>query len=140
MKQEQIKEEAKCTCKEHDPYCCQVHGICPTCVKQEKPKQETRKNRLLEEQIEEEAHNWLYELKNTNPSVLEKRYPFVPMKFGFIEGVKWQAERMYSEEDMRLAYYTDSAPWSNRHKDYIEVSFDVWIEQFKKNKDFNQNT
>ena len=31
------KEEPKCTCKEHDPYCCQIHGSCPTCVKQEEP-------------------------------------------------------------------------------------------------------
>ena len=35
------REEPKCTCKEHDPYCCLVHGICPTCVKKEEPKQET---------------------------------------------------------------------------------------------------
>ena len=35
------KEELKCTCKEHDPYCCQIHGSCPTCVKKEEPKQET---------------------------------------------------------------------------------------------------
>jgi hypothetical protein len=33
------KEEPKCTCKEHDPYCCQVHGSCPTCIKKEEPKQ-----------------------------------------------------------------------------------------------------
>jgi hypothetical protein len=32
------KEEFKCTCKEHDPYCCQIHGSCPTCVKKEEPK------------------------------------------------------------------------------------------------------
>jgi hypothetical protein len=39
MKQETL-EEPKCTCKEHDPYCCQVHGSCPTCVKKkEEPKQ-----------------------------------------------------------------------------------------------------
>jgi len=35
-----ISQEPKCTCKEHDPYCCQVHGSCPTCVKQEESKQE----------------------------------------------------------------------------------------------------
>ena len=22
-------KEEKCTCKEHDPYCCQIHGNCP---------------------------------------------------------------------------------------------------------------
>lgn len=46
---------------------------------------------MEQEQIEEFAHNWLYELENTNPSVLEKGYPLVPMKFGFIEGAKWYA-------------------------------------------------
>lgn len=33
-------KEVQCTCKEHDPYCCQIHGNCPTCVKKEEPKQE----------------------------------------------------------------------------------------------------
>ena len=33
-------KEEKCTCKEHDPYCCQIHGNCPTCVKKEEFKQE----------------------------------------------------------------------------------------------------
>jgi hypothetical protein len=33
-------KEERCTCKEHDPYCCQIHGNCPTCVKKEEPKQE----------------------------------------------------------------------------------------------------
>jgi hypothetical protein len=39
---EKVKEE-QCTCKEHDPYCCKVHGICPTCCPKEEPKQETIK-------------------------------------------------------------------------------------------------
>ena len=34
-----IPKEEQCTCKEHDPYCCQIHGNCPTCVKKEEPKQ-----------------------------------------------------------------------------------------------------
>lgn len=28
---------SKCTCIEHDPYCCQIHGNCPVCVKPEEP-------------------------------------------------------------------------------------------------------
>ena len=28
---------SKCTCVEHDPYCCQIHGNCPVCVKPEEP-------------------------------------------------------------------------------------------------------
>jgi len=36
-----IPKEEQCTCKKHDPYCCHIHGSCPTCVKKEEPKQET---------------------------------------------------------------------------------------------------
>jgi hypothetical protein len=43
-----------------------------------------------------------------------------------------QAERMYSEEDIKSAFYTDNRKWSNRFQDYIEVDFDEWLEQFKK--------
>lgn len=32
------QEKPKCTCKEHDPYCCKVHGSCPNCCKKEEPK------------------------------------------------------------------------------------------------------
>lgn len=33
----QQNTESKCTCVEHDPYCCQIHGNCPVCVKPEEP-------------------------------------------------------------------------------------------------------
>jgi hypothetical protein len=33
----QQNTESKCTCIEHDPYCCQIHGNCPVCVKPENP-------------------------------------------------------------------------------------------------------
>jgi hypothetical protein len=32
---EEMEKQPKCTCVEHDPYCCKIHGSCPTCVKQE---------------------------------------------------------------------------------------------------------
>jgi hypothetical protein len=31
-----VESKEECTCKEHDPYCCQIHGTCPICVKQAK--------------------------------------------------------------------------------------------------------
>ena len=31
----QQNTKSKCTCIEHDPYCCQIHGNCPVCVKPE---------------------------------------------------------------------------------------------------------
>jgi len=33
----QQNAKSKCTCIEHDPYCCQIHGNCPVCVKPEEP-------------------------------------------------------------------------------------------------------
>ena len=44
----------------------------------------------------------------------------------FLEGAKWQSERMYSEEDLRYAFEcaTDLNPSFE--------SFNVWFEQFKK--------
>ena len=33
----QQNTKSKCTCIEHDPYCCQIHGNCPVCVKPEDP-------------------------------------------------------------------------------------------------------
>jgi hypothetical protein len=49
----------------------------------------------------------------------------------FIAGAKWQAERMYSEEDMAEAFI---ACWKANVPDGVEckVSFNEWFEQFKK--------
>jgi len=49
----------------------------------------------------------------------------------FIAGAKWQAKRMYSEEDMAEAFI---ACWKANVPDGIEckVSFNEWFEQFKK--------
>jgi len=51
-------------------------------------------------------------------------------KNGFELGAKWQAERMYSEEDMAEAFI---AYWKANVPDGIEckVSFNEWFEQFK---------
>ena len=45
----------------------------------------------------------------------------------FVNGAKWQAERMYSEEDMKAA-------WENGMKSAIvlNASFEMWFDQFKK--------
>ena len=51
----------------------------------------------------------------------------------FIEGAKWQQERMYSEEDMRKAYdqgIDDSFDIGFSNKD--DANFNEFIEQFKK--------
>jgi len=52
----------------------------------------------------------------------------------FIAGAKWQAERMYSEEDLREAFsqgednmdYSDTYGWTSKR------TVQQWFEQFKK--------
>jgi hypothetical protein len=43
----------------------------------------------------------------------------------FIKGAKWQAERMYSAEDMEEAF-------TNGLNRSFDSDFDRWLEQFKK--------
>ena len=47
--------------------------------------------------------------------------------YGFVEGVKWQAERMYSEDDLRSAYR-----WGTLVNQGTKEHFKEWFEQFKK--------
>ena len=55
------------------------------------------KQETLEESAEKHA-NLFYD-KNTESIEWSNR------KYNFIEGAKWQQERMYSEEEVRLAYF-----------------------------------
>ena len=52
-------------------------------------------------------------------------------KKGFMEGAKWQAKRMYSEEDMVESFM---ACWKANVPEGFEckLSFNEWFEQFKK--------
>ena len=54
---------------------------------------------------------------------------------GFIEGAKWQAERSYSEEDLREAFKQGHSS-ARKKGSYNEITeqedFDKWFEQFKK--------
>jgi len=145
------KEETKCTCKEHDPYCCQVHGTCPTCVKQEKLKTNLerlpfpelvkefaeyyKKVPLVEESkqetLKEAAENYaeIYRCPATNYNEYCKHDIISAINFG----AKWQAERMYSEEEVLdlLAKFRRE----NRGKDFIPFKdIQEWFEQFKKDK------
>ena len=49
-----------------------------------------------------------------------------------ILGAKWQAERMYSEEDMHKAYCAGSDFDMSCLKDEQYYMFKKWFEQFKK--------
>jgi len=190
------KEEPKCTCKEHDPYCCQIHGTCPTCVKQEEPKigensyedlanvksmdnlisgvkeepkqectcenptdntcdycekenkikilEEAKKRALEEETLEEVAERYakIYRCPATNDNEYCRHDIISAINFG----AKWQAERMYTEEDMiKFAEFVASYPDKNRNylnqmlhaKSKYDGSertidlFGIWFKQFK---------
>jgi hypothetical protein len=60
----------------------------------------------------------------------ERLYPGIDRQVDrmlFIKGAKWQAERMYSEEDMKLAFET-----GRNFQLTGENNFNELIEQFKK--------
>jgi hypothetical protein len=81
-------------------------------IKTEEPKQET---------LEETAKR-LYEYQSQNPP-----YTIITPKAkieGFIEGAKWQQERMYSEEEVKeILMKTDR---------FLRADLDLWFEQSKK--------
>jgi hypothetical protein len=57
-------------------------------------------------------------------------------KNSFIQGAKWQQERMYSEEDMRKAFIAGGNSQIEEDDDYgteYDAYMEEWFEQFKKN-------
>jgi hypothetical protein len=83
----------------------------------DRPKQET---------LEEAAHEYF----KRGQLGLEKA---ADTETAFLKGVKWQAERMYSEEDMRncwkASYKESFNKWViNKSK----TTFKKWLEQYKK--------
>lgn len=79
-------------------------------IPKEEPKQET----LEEAAIENNKYNW----KDTISA--------------FIEGAKWQAERMYSEEDLREAFkQSRQAKIFEKDMPPVYETFEEWFEQFK---------
>ena len=51
---------------------------------------------------------------------------------GFEAGAKWQAERMYSEAEVRQISLDFFYHWWNSKGTNTEQGFDKWFEQFKK--------
>jgi hypothetical protein len=97
-------------------------------VQQEEPKQETTGKEFYEsadavitvskqETFEEVANNWI---KNTSE--------FLSVKNGFVAGAKWQAERMYSEEEVLeiIRQYALEEHLITSSKP------DIWFKQYKK--------
>ena len=51
----------------------------------------------------------------------------------FLKGAKWQAERMYSEEEVQVKLYECLGHFAQKHNIIIEgIEIDQWFEQFKK--------
>lgn len=101
---------------------------------------------MQKETLEEAAESKFNIFKKENPIVPKEHIN--PFKLGFINGAKWQAERMYSEEDIKNAF--DSAREFNSLDGIVDVhivlpmggdmsdlqplypTFNEWFEQFKK--------
>jgi len=89
---------------------------------------------MNKETIEEAARRIFGDDEDGN--YLEKR--------AFIKGAKWQAEKLYSEEDMREAYFTainsTAEGWNGEHAGNGSLSiekvfnegYEMFIEQYKK--------
>jgi hypothetical protein len=77
-----------------------------------------------QETLEEAAENAFNNFKRENPIVPEKH--ILPYKLGYIEGAKWQSERMYSEEEVK--HIVSEALQSA----LVTVDLEQWFEQFKK--------
>ena len=78
---------------------------------------------MKEETIEEAAERLFNNFQKENPIISKK--DIRPFKLGFIKGTKWQQERMYSEEDLKSAFFN-----GGDMKDIEE--FNYWFKQFKK--------
>ena len=87
---------------------------------------------MMKQETLEEAAKRLYEYQSQNPP-----YTIITPKAkieGFIEGAKWQQERMYSEEEVldiinsfeKLCYNYQN------NKDWFPAKKSEWFEQFKK--------
>jgi len=126
------REEPKqeCTC-----------GVCDYCEEQEtiqilkEAKENTLKQETLEEAAQQYAENW----EEITGLDWEKTYPNDASKLDFIAGAKWQAEKMYSEEEVKMLafnFYYDMSKKMNVPENLISenrTNFDIWFEQFKKN-------
>jgi hypothetical protein len=69
-------------------------------------------------------------MKETIEEFAERYSAYSLSKVGFIDGAKWQQERMYSKEDLRDAFF--SGCQSERQIKPRVKCWEEWFEQFKK--------
>lgn len=83
---------------------------------------------MNKETLEEAAERCFEEMKVLNPKGGIKE--FIRMSVNF--GIKWQGERMYSEEEVLDLLYKRDLYLLNKNEE-VELELpDNWIEQFKK--------
>jgi len=100
-----------------------------------------RKN-IVEDRINDFTKDLSQEtLEEAAEKVVERLEDFDAKRFtkaGFKLGTKWQAERMYSEEDLKKAFYAGSEQIlieetdSGSEFEFVFEDFKQWFEQFKK--------
>ncbi len=86
-----------------------------------------------QETVEEAAEKACPTFNRSTP--FGSKYPWIPQKErnAFIKGAKWQQERSYSEEDLKIAFnagYDYHISQKNIH--IPQLNFEEWFEQFKK--------
>ena len=121
-----IIPKEQCTCKIGQPYnnaCCKVHGNIP----KEEPKE------TLEEAAEKEFPLMDTEWCRTG-ACEEENFQLLGHRRSFKKGAEWQAERMYSEEDMKQAFKNGSwvASWSDMGIEMKYDNFETWFKTYKK--------
>jgi len=83
------------------------------------------------ETLEEAAENYGWRIKtNTFSDPVKANDLANSAKQDFINGAKWQAERMYSEEDLRKSFHVGRL-YQGRESD---TTFEGWFEQIFKKK------
>ena len=83
-----------------------------------------------------------YDKQETLEEAAERLFPFTKddsenriitiKRLSWIDGAKWQQERMYSEEDLKEAFKSCYTPFSFDRIGDLEQDFNNWFEQFKK--------
>ena len=107
-------------------------------IPQEEPKQETltyteavkKEERIFnstmmskQETLEEAAENYVMNESDATLKLISK--------YSFKDGAKWQAERMYSEQEVESLLHRFM---QSQHPDWHGYSTTKWFEQFKKNR------
>jgi hypothetical protein len=98
------------------------------------PKDRTTTPEIKKETIEEAAERYEETDFYTTPTVETSQ---MMIQRAFINGAKWQAERMYTEEDIKKSFEAGRKGYmrgSILNKEYFFTwkSFKLWFEQFKK--------